>query len=286
MGELSRRSFLLRTAGLALASPLLMSNYAAANAAAQSPSSIRWLLPGAALTAVTATPAASHALDQTQPFVVRGSRSTVIPVGWDATPVAYFTSYAAIAQALGGVSLAPNVKGIIYNNENWQFTPLAEQQNPAQYEKLGAALAHAHGLLFISAPAVDLVTVLAPDSPLTRYGTYLQLGIAADAARYADVIDIQAQDSETAPLVYADFVLQAAVQARQANPDVLVFAGVSTNPAGQQVTADQILSAIAATRDSVDGYWLNIPQASEYCPACNDFRPDIAVEVITSLAAA
>jgi hypothetical protein len=50
------------------------------------------------------------------------------------------------------------------------------------------------------------------------------------------------------------------------------------------VTANDILRAIAATRDSVDGYWFNIPSPSQYCPSCNDFRPDIAIEVLRRLA--
>jgi hypothetical protein len=70
------------------------------------------------------------------------------------------------------------------------------------------------------------------------------------------------------------------LQARQANPNVLVFAGVSTNPNGQQATADDIFNAIAATRHHVDGYWLNIPQPGEQCPRCNEYRPDIAIDVL------
>jgi hypothetical protein len=65
---------------------------------------------------------------------------------------------------------------------------------------------------------------------------------------------------------------------------VLVLAGISTQPSGQQVTADDILRAIAATRDTVDGYWFNIPRSSEYCPRCTDFRPEIAIEVLRRLA--
>ena len=94
----------------------------------------------------------------------------------------------------------------------------------------------AHGLLFLTAPGVDLVTVLAPENRTTPYDAYLRLGIAADAARYADVVDIQAQGSERDTTFYANFVVQAAAQARQANPNVLVLAGISTNPSGQQVT--------------------------------------------------
>jgi hypothetical protein len=39
------------------------------------------------------------------------------------------------------------------------------------------------------------------------------------------------------------------------------------------------------TRDVVDGYWLNILRHGIYCPQCNDFRPDIAIEVLRRLAA-
>ena len=77
---------------------------------------------------------------------------------------------------------------------------------------------------------------------------------------------------------------RAAAQARQVNPEVVVLAGVSTQPYGPRVSADDILAAIAATRNIVDGYWFNIPQPSEYSPHVTEFRPDIAVEVLRRLA--
>ena len=77
---------------------------------------------------------------------------------------------------------------------------------------------------------------------------------------------------------------EAAAQARQANPKVILLAGVSTQPNGQYVTANDILRAIDATRNFVDGYWLNIPGPSEYSPRVTEFRPDIAVDVLRGLA--
>jgi hypothetical protein len=65
---------------------------------------------------------------------------------------------------------------------------------------------------------------------------------------------------------------------------VLVLAGISTEPIGQKVTTDDILRAIAVTRDVVDGYWFNIPQPSEYSPRASEFRPDIAIDVLRRLA--
>jgi len=245
---------------------------------------IRWLLHGAAVAAIAADNEVSRLLDNTRPFVMMGRNVDAIPPSWNATPFVSFTSVRAIKSALEQGTLAPSVKGIMYDNEKWNFTPEEEQQDPARHEKLAADLVHARGLLFLAAPAVNLVAVMAPESGGKRYDTYLRLGIVADAARYADVVDIQAQGSERNTAVYANFVSQAAAQAREANPKVLVLAGISTNPSGQRVTADDILRAIAATRDSVDGYWLNIPQPSEYCPRCNDFRPDIAIDVLHRLA--
>jgi hypothetical protein len=245
---------------------------------------IRWLFHGPGIAAIAADDAVARILDDTQPFVMKGRNIDAAPSRWNAIPFASFTSFRAMRNALAQGTLAPDVKGIMYDNEKWQFTPSVEQENPERYERLAADLVHSRGLLFISAPAVNLVAVLAPESPDKRYDTYLRLGIAAEAARYADVVDIQAQGSERNTKLYANFVSQAAAQAREANPKVQVFAGISTNPSGQQVTAEDILRAIAATRDNVDGYWLNIPQPSEYCPRCNGFRPDIAVEVLRRLA--
>jgi hypothetical protein len=244
---------------------------------------IRWLFNGPGLAAIAADANASRLLDNSEPFVMTGRNVGAIPPEWHAIPFASFTGFLAIQSALKVGTLAHDAEGIIYDNENWQFTPVEEQQNPAHYEKLAADLAHAHGLLFLTAPAVDLVAVLAPENRTTPYDAYLRLGIAADAARYADIVNIQAQGSERDTRAYADFVKQAAMQARQANPNVLVLAGISTNPSGQQVTANDILRAIAATRDGVDGYWFSIPSPSEYCPSCNNFRPDIAIEVLRRL---
>ena len=115
----------------------------------------------------------------------------------------------------------------MYDYEKWRFTPEEEQRNPAAYVKKAADLVHAHNLLFLTAPAVNLVTVIAPAENRNRmFETYLRLEIAADAARHADVIDIQAQRAERDTELYAGFVRQAAAQARQANPKVVVLAGI------------------------------------------------------------
>ena len=258
---------------------LLMSS---ATAALDRP--IRWLFSPPGVGALAEDAGASKLLVDAKPFVIIARANVpIVPPSWNAVPLVSLKSFGDIKIALEQGTLAPTVKGIVYDNEKWAFTPEEEQRNPAYYIKMSADLAHAHGLLLLAAPALDLVAILEPEDHHRRYLTYLRLGLAAEAARYADVLDIQAQSMELDTTLYANFVREASAQARQANPKIVVLAGLSTNPNGQHVTADDVLRAIAGTRDIVDGYWLNIPEPGAHCPNCNDFRPDIAIEVLRRL---
>jgi Tfp pilus assembly protein PilV len=189
-----------------------------------------------------------------------------------------FTSVDALRTALEANRLAPGVRAILYDDENWPLTSVSEQRDPDSAQAQAASLARAHGLQLIAAPATDLSRVLAPGE--RGYDAYLRLNLAGGAARSADVVDIQAQGSESDAATYTDFVRRAAAQARAANPKVVVLAGISTNPSGRHVTADQLRAAIAATSSTVDGYWLNIPAAGTACPRCGQPRPDVAVDLL------
>jgi hypothetical protein len=242
---------------------------------------MRWLLAGKAVAALASNSDASTILNGAKPFVMsRQSIQGVVPDGWDAVHAQSFKSVDDIRSALASNALSPDVKGVMYDYEKWRFTPESEQRSV----KEAADLVHARGLLFLAAPAVDLVPVLAPDSDRKRQDdTYLSLGLAGDAARYADVVDIQAQRFQNEPQRYESFVRAAAAQARGANPKVVVLAGVSTQPGGRETSADAILKAIQATRDVVDGYWFNIPEPGEMSPNVRAFRPDIALDVLRRL---
>jgi hypothetical protein len=62
----------------------------------------------------------------------------------------------------------------------------------------------------IATPATDLVQTLAPGTPTgRRYVEFLRLGIAAAAARYADVYEVQAQGSEADLSEHIKFVRAA-----------------------------------------------------------------------------
>src|SRR5215469_9894195 len=243
---------------------------------------------GPGVAAVAADAEASRFLDNTRPYVLRKRGDAfVIPPNWNATPSTPFQSFGAIKAALEQHTLAPEVKGVLYDYEKWSFTPEEEQRNPTGYIKRASDLVHAHDLVFLTSPSANLVKVLAPETgkgDADIFNAYLRLGIAADGARHADVFVIQAQRALRNTEVFTNFVQQAATQAREANPKVVVLAGISTNPLGRHVIADDILRAIAATRDFVDGYWLNIPTRNEYSPGITEYRPDIAIEVLHRLA--
>jgi hypothetical protein len=171
---------------------------------------------------------------------------------------------------------------VLYDVEDWALTPKAQQRNPAEYEAAGHRLARARGVVFIAAPAMDLVRVLDPSGPGTVAQRFLSLGLIGQAARNADVVDIQAQGLEGSSQ-YTSFVTAAAAQAKAANPDVRVLAGLSTNPSGRTIGAAVLARDAESVRGVVDGYWLNIPSSGTACPTCGTARPQAAVPWLEQL---
>jgi restriction endonuclease Mrr len=159
----------------------------------------------------------------------------------------------------------------MYDNEQWSLTPADEQADPVRYERLFARLAHRQGYKVILAPAQDLVPGFDKNSfrgGQAVWRSYLSMGLATASARAADIYEIQAQPYEMTVYrsrhAYASFVAAAAAQARAANPGVVIYAGLST----QRVSsAAQLLQDYEATRNLVDGYWLNIPRHDQPGPS-------------------
>jgi hypothetical protein len=203
--------------------------------------------------------------------------------GVDATPVVTYPSVPELRSALEDNSLPAGTGAVLYDPEAWSYTPAAEQRDPVQAATQAAALAHAHGLKIIVAPALNLTTVLRAGSSAPRWQTFLDLGLTGPMAKIADVVELQAQSLERDPTTYRTFVHAAAAQARAGNPNVTVLAGLSTNPPGAAVDSQQLTNAIEASRPDVDGYWLNIPGQGPRCPTCNAPRPDLGVAVLSSV---
>ncbi|MGH3155389.1 MAG: hypothetical protein ACRDNF_02260 [Streptosporangiaceae bacterium] len=167
---------------------------------------------------------------------------------------AIYSSYGAIAKAFATGALPGSYKAVVYDNGDSSATPTAEQQDPAKYERLAGSLLHKHGLLYVAAPAVDLVSVLNRGSSHSHlFSLYLSDHLAADAASYADVVVIQAQRDEARRDAYAKFVKAAAAQARAAHPGIIVLAGLES---GRSVTSGQLSAAYSSVRSAVNGYWL------------------------------
>ena len=189
---------------------------------------------------------------------------------------------------LARIADSPGVAAVLYDPESWPMTPRAEQIDPVAAVCRAAVIAHAHGKLLIATPAVDLLRRVAPGAARhgQRFRAFEQRGWLAAMAKCANVVEIQAQGAEANPALFRQFVDTEARQARAANPDVLVLAGISTNPDGRRVSAQQLVAAVQAVRPAVNGFWLNIPAGGRYCPRCGEPQPQIAVQLLQSLEAA
>lgn len=241
---------------------------------------ITWLFGSSQNAKVIAEdPQASNDLNGSSPFV-EYSPTWSPPASWDANSFAYFTSITTLSP---GLETDKDCKYVMYDDENWQFTPVGEQHNPAECIKIAAGMVHQAGMKFISAPGIDIATSVDPNAE-SMFNEYLKLDIPGDAARYADVFVIQAQRLETNVVDYTKFVEQAVHEAQEANPDIKILAGLTTQVNGVTITPSKILEDIDATRAYVSGYWFNIPTpGSAYAPSCTAFTPQIAISVLHAL---
>jgi hypothetical protein len=206
-----------------------------------------------------------------------GGRSSVLLGADDGSPTAMaWASATTFADDLETGRIPSTVRVVMYDPEGWEATPSAERRDPATAMRAFGELARENGLLAVIAPHPSLVavprTVCGIEDGESTEDAYLRCGIQADAARYADIVEVQAQYLETDPVAYRGFVSAAASQARRANPSVAVVSGISTN-----FTADpQVLyAAWRSVLDVVDGHYLNVPDG---------FRPGVAVAFLRLVA--
>jgi hypothetical protein len=233
---------------------------------------------------------------------VMGALNDMAAAPPNAVITAGFTSYEDFdapcdsgAHAVGGLKSAldtgldPRVGAVVYDNERWCLTPENEQTDPSTYYSLAATAVHQRGLRFLATPATTLVKAIEPGFGGKVYPEFVNLGIAGAAAVGADVFEIQAQGSLPAQGTsgtlanFLSFVDGATTQARSARPNIVVLAGISTNPSGGDPTSYTLCDAVMKTRGMVDGYWLNIPVPGEACPSCNAPRADVAVSFLRQL---
>lgn len=199
----------------------------------------------------TADAAAGKMLERA--FVLSDPRAPA-PTG---TPAARYRSLAAFEADVHVGSIHKAFRWVMYDPESWPDTPPAEQADPCTAMQSFGQLAHSVGYRVILTPARDLALVPGTANPRQAgediSAWYLRTGIAACAARYADVVDIQAQALTLDHAAYTHFVTTAARQVRGANPYAIPLAGVST----VYGSAEQMAAAAEAVQ--VKGYWLNVP---------------------------
>lgn len=254
----------------------------AGHVSAPPPGNLAWLLTRAALSQLLVDPAVREELQGSHVYEILQPGQQPL-AGFTAEPVVTFASVTVLENAVTAGQLPDGTYGVLYDPEAWTFTPVTEQLDPVQAATRAAAVAHAHGLRLIVAPALNLTTVLQPGSTEPRWRQFLDLNLVGRLARVADVVELQAQSLERDPSTYAAFVRAATAQASAANPGISVLAGLSTNPPGAPVDSEHLTAAIQATRSVVVGYWLNIPGQGPRCPTCNAPRPDIAIQTLRAL---
>jgi hypothetical protein len=181
--------------------------------------------------------------------------------GWgSAAPAVAWASEARFADDLLHGRIPADVRVVMYDPEAWGATPVNEQMDPARAMQRFESLARTHGYVVVITPHPSLVTVAGaacaagPGEAIER--AFLRCRIEAEAARYADVVEVQAQYLEAEPEAYRSFVSAAARQARGANPGVLVISGLSTTYAQDPST---LYTAWRSVLGTVDGHYLNVP---------------------------
>jgi len=221
-------------------------------------------------------------LDQRCSFLIVGDQPSAQYAGWWAMKARSIKSISTIeADAANG-----NVQALVYDPEVWSFTPVLEQQHPAEATCAAANVAHAHGKLLVAAPGIDLARVLNPRgaSQSGQYVAFTQSGVAGPIAKCADIYEIQAQSLEGDAKAFQSFVSTIALQARAANPHIVIMVGLSTNPPGVSgLTPQTLLDAVKAVAGVTDGFWLNIPSPGALCPNCGPSNPALAQQLLEQL---
>ena len=212
-------------------------------------------------------------------LIVKSADPAKDPLLPNATYVMSFADYQQLVDTLSARSIPSYVKLILYDDERWPSTPVAQQQQPFTYEAEAEAVAHQHGLGLVFTPAANLSTVLSTAySNATKYDGYTGLGIASQSAVHADVLEIQGQQDEDSN-GFNSFVSAAVGQAQATNPRALVMVGLTTTTPHQAITPQLLLNDYTTTRPLVSGYWLNIPGGQG-----GPRYPQVAVEFLQALA--
>jgi hypothetical protein len=229
-----------------------------------------WILSGAHFAEVVSAPGVAQLMAGGQVFEPLGPHET--PSGQLPVIVTVvFHSETAFEDAVAAGQVPADVRAALYDNERTSQTPPAEQEDPASYDARAASLAHAHGWTSIC----DLIE---PDRLPSSERT------SAVEVPACDVVGLNTvQQSERNPAAFAALVRRDVGIVHAVAPGRPVLAGLSSNPAGGPVTADELAADITATHDLVAGYWLNVPAPGVDCPRCGPPDPTLMADALSSI---
>jgi hypothetical protein len=185
---------------------------------------------------------------------------TPVQYGYATTPVLNYTSYAQFSSDVASGAIKYPYKWVMYDPEEWNQTPVNEQQDPVTYMKDFNQLAHAHGYKVIEAPAMDLCAVSGTNYPRLSGETcsawFSRVNIAGAAATGGDIFVLQDESNTTNLSQYDSLYATTSAQALAANSTVKVYSEVSTaNGTPAQMAA-------AAQSISPDGMYVAAPGAT------------------------
>lgn len=278
MSYMSRISFLcIRYSFLVISLVCVVSSFSS-SASADSCTGTRWIVAVGSLEhSQQAFPLAQQQqyFDSPCTFLIVGAKPGKDYRGWSVVLTRSVKQVADVEAAAG----ESGIGAVLYDPESWGMTPQNEQTDPVSAACQAAQIAHAHGKFLIAAPATDLINIISPGSK-SRYTAFENTRIAEGMGKCVDAYEIQAQGSEADMEKFREYVHTEAQQARSSNPHILVLAGISTNPSGKQVTAQQLYNAVQSVRTEVNGFWLNIPSGGKYCPKCGEAQPQLAAQLM------
>jgi hypothetical protein len=227
-----------------------------------------WVIQGGWVNAIRAEVPTIGTTITRPPAVTLGA----VPNGHGAMTSFAWPSYRRFARTLADSSYwFRGFTSVMYDPEGWSATPQAERRHPIEYARRFATLARAHGWTTIVTPAPNLASVpgsacrAGPDEQQDH--AYIRCNVTGRIAYHADMVEAQAQHLEASSSAYRDFVARTAAQARDANPQVKVIAGLTT---GRSFTPAQMFAAWSSVRNIVDGYYLSI-SGNERWQTARDF---------------
>jgi hypothetical protein len=249
-------------------------------------SNARWIIASGALNMVQELdPALASQFWNNNLSNVQGNAEppvNTVPAGWSSIADQSYTADGSCGSASGCRSFTSDLNSGVISKASIPATPSAEIQAPCSSMQQFGQTAASNGFTPIVAPAQDLVSALTSSlgGEAKQWQEFLRLGLPACATQAANRYHIQAQSDELTEADYDAFVIQAALQARAANPSVIVTAGLSTNPPAGVPTPQQLYQDSIDVSSNTDGFWLNVPTPGSSCGSCSAARPDNAVQYL------